>query len=157
MNFHLAQINIGRLIAPMDDPRIADFVAQLAPVNALADAAPGFVWRLQSSYGNAMDIAFNDDPSINVNMSVWQSVETLREYVYKSNHLEVFRYRAKWFEKMDKPHYCLWWIPAGHIPTVAEGRERLEHYQQQGPTPFSFWFSKLYPAEDGMSALAPTR
>ena len=157
MNFHLAQINIGRLIAPMDDPRIADFIAQLAPVNALADAAPGFVWRLQSSYGNAMDIAFNDDPTINVNMSVWKSVETLREYVYKSNHLEVFRDRAKWFQKMDKPHYCLWWIPAGHIPTVAEGRERLEHYQQQGPTPFSFWFSKLYPAEDGLSALAPTR
>jgi hypothetical protein len=155
--FHLAQINIGRLIAPMDDPRIADFLGQLAPVNALADAAPGFVWRLQSSYGNAMDIAFNDDPTINVNMSVWESVETLREYVYNSNHLQVFRDRAKWFRKMDKPHYCLWWIPAGHIPTVAEGRERLEYYQQHGPTPFSFWFSKLYPAEGSMSALAPRR
>lgn len=146
---HLAQINIGRLIAPMDDPRIADFIAQLAPVNALADTAPGFVWRLQSSYGNAMDIAYNDDPSINVNMSVWKSVEALRDYVYKSNHLQVLRNRAKWFVKMDKPFACLWWIPAGHIPTVGEGRERLEHSQTRGPTPFSFWFSKLFPAEEG--------
>ena len=154
---YLAQINIGRLIAPMDDPRIADFVAQLAPINALADAAPGFVWRLQSSYGNAMDIAYSDDPSINVNMSVWKSVETLRDYVYKSNHLPVFRDRAKWFQKMDKPHYCLWWIPAGHIPSVAEGRARLEHYQQHGPTPFSFWFSKLYPADENVLVPEPTR
>lgn len=95
MAYQLAQINIGRLIAPADDPRIADFIAQLAPINALADASPGFVWRLQSSYGNAIDIAYNDDPSINVNMSVWESVEALRNYVYKSNHLEVLRNRAK--------------------------------------------------------------
>lgn len=145
MRFHLAQINIGRLIAPLDDPRIAGFVSQLAPVNALADAAPGFVWRLQSASGNATDIAYNDDPTVMMNMSVWDSIESLRDFVYASNHLDVFRDRAQWFEQMDKPHYCLWWIPAGHIPSVAEGRERLEHYQQHGPTPFSFWFSKLYP------------
>jgi hypothetical protein len=77
-------------------------------------------------------------------MSVWTSVEALRDYVYASRHIEVFRDRAKWFEKMDKPH-C-WWIPAGHVPTVSEGRERLERYQQHGPTPYSFWFSKLFPA-----------
>jgi hypothetical protein len=157
MPFHLAQINIGRLIAPMDDPRIADFIAQLAPVNALADAAPGFVWRLQSSYGNAMDIEYSDDPTLNVNMSLWESVETLRDYVYRSDHLTVFRDRAKWFQKLDQPHYCLWWVPAGHIPGVSEGRERLEHYQQHGPTPFSFWFSKLYPADESAPALQPTR
>src|SRR5215467_9734586 len=121
---HLAQINIGRLIAPMDDPRIADFIAQLAPINALADAAPGFVWRLQSSYGNAMNISYSEDPGINVNMSVWESVETLRDYVFRLQDLVVFRVRVEWFEKMDQPHYCLWWIPAGHIPTVLEGRER---------------------------------
>jgi hypothetical protein len=157
MTYHLAQINIGRLIAPVDDPRIADFLAQLAPINALADTAPGFVWRLQSSYGNAMDIAYNDDPAINVNMSVWESVETLREYVYQSNHVQVLRDRAKWFEKMDQPFACLWWIPAGHIPTVAEGRERLEHYQQHGPTSFSFSFSKLYPAQTDVLAPEATR
>jgi len=145
MNFHLAQINIARLIAPIDDPKIAGFVVQLDPVNALADAAPGFVWRLQSASGNATDIVYNDDPFVIVNMSVWESVQALRDFVYNSKHIDVFRQRVKWFEKMDKPHYCLWWVPAGHIPTVAEGRERLEHYQQFGPTPFSFWFSKLFP------------
>jgi len=146
MNFHLAQINIGRLVAPLDDPKIAGFVAQLDPINALADAAPGFVWRLQSASGNATELAYNDDPFVIVNMSVWTSVEALHNYVYTSRHIEAFRDRAKWFEKMDKPHYCLWWIPAGHIPGVSEGRERLEHYQQHGPTPYSFWFSKLFPA-----------
>ena len=157
MNYHLAQINIGRLIAPMDDPRIADFVAQLARVNALADAAPGFVWRLQSSYGNAMDIAYNDDPSINVNMSVWESVDALRNYVYQSDHVKVLRERAKWFAKMDRPFACLWWVREAQIPTVAEGRERLEHYQEHGPTPFSFWFTKLYPAEESSRTVTATR
>jgi len=145
MNYHLAQINIGRLIAPLDDPKIAEFVAQLAPINALADKAPGFVWRLQSSSGNATDIAYNDDPFVIVNMSVWESIEALRHYAYKSDHAKVFRDRAKWFEKMEKPNYCLWWIPAGHIPTVTEGRERLERYQTHGATPYSFWFSQQFP------------
>src|SRR5438477_1008897 len=157
MTFHLAQINIGRLIAPMDDPRIADYIAHLAPVNALADAAPGFVWRLQSAYGNAMDISYNGDPAINVNMSVWESVETLREYVYKSNHVQVLRDRAKWFEKMNKPFACLWWVRAGHVPTVAEGRQRLEHYQTPGPTRYSFWFSQLYPVQEDVLPPDATR
>src|ERR1700745_3454850 len=108
MTYHLAQINIGRLIAPIDDPKIAEFVAELEPINALADQAPGFVWRLQSESGNATDIAYSDDPFIIVNMSVWQSIETLRDYAYKSNHARVFRNRAKWVEKMGRPHYCLW-------------------------------------------------
>lgn len=155
MNYHLAQINIGRLIAPIDDPRIAEFVTQLEPINVLADKSPGFVWRLQSASGNATDIIYDErDSSILVNMSVWKSLEALRDYAYKSGHACVLRDRAKWFEKMDKPIYCLWWIPAGHIPTVAEGRERLEHYQQHGPTPFSFWFSKHFsqPADEGVCA-----
>ena len=145
MNYHLAQINIARLIAPIDDPKIAEFVAQLEPINAAADKAPGFVWRLQSSSGNATDIAYNDDPFVIVNMSVWESVEALRRYAYKSDHAKVFRDRAKWFEKMEKPNYCLWWIPAGHIPTVSEGRERLEHYQTHGVTSHCFWFSRQFP------------
>jgi hypothetical protein len=154
MNYQLAQINIGRLSAPIDDPRIAEFVAQLAPINAVADKAPGFVWRLQSASGNATDVAYNDDPFVIINMSVWESLEALRDYAYKSDHMKVFRDRAKWFAKMDKPHYCLWWIPAGHIPTVAEGRERLEHYQLHGATPYSFWFSEQFPqpADEGVCA-----
>lgn len=145
MTHHLAQINIARLLAPIDDPRIAEFVAQLEPINALADKAPGFVWRLQSGSGNATDIAYNDDPFVIVNMSVWESVEALREFAYKSDHMKVFRDRPKWFEKMEKPSYCLWWVPVGHIPTVSEGRERLEHYQTHGATPYSFWFSQQFP------------
>jgi hypothetical protein len=154
MDYQLAQINIGRLIAPIDDPRIAEFVARLEPINALADQAPGFVWRLQSASGNATDIAYNDDPSIMLNMSVWESLEALRDYAYKSDHMKVLRDRAKWFEKMDKPYYCLWWVPAGHLPTVAEARERLEHYQKHGATPFSFWFSQPFPepADEGVCA-----
>jgi hypothetical protein len=154
MSFHLAQVNIGRLVAPLDDPKIAEFLAQLDGVNALADAAPGFVWRLQSSSGNATDVPYNDDPFVLVNMSVWESVEALRDYVYRSQHMEVMRDRAKWFEKMEKPHYCLWWVPGGHIPTVAEARERLEHYQEHGATPRSFWFSQHFDAPVEEASLA---
>jgi len=146
MDFHLAQINIGRLVAPIDDPRIADFVAQLGPINALADGAPGFVWRLQTESGNATDVAFNEDPSVMVNMSVWESIEALRSFTYSSRHIEVFRDRARWFQKMDKPYYCLWWVPAGHLPTVDEGRERLYHFQEHGATPHAFWFNRQFPA-----------
>jgi hypothetical protein len=85
------------------------------------------------------------------------SVEALRDFVYKSKHLDVLRDRARWFEKMEKPYYCLWWVPSGHIPAVAEGRERLEHCQLHGATPYSFWFSKLFPAEESAAALEPTR
>jgi heme-degrading monooxygenase HmoA len=154
MTYHLAQINIARLIAPLDDPKIAEFVAQLEPINALADKAPGFLWRLQSESGNATDIAYGDDPFIIVNMSVWRSLEALRNFAYTSDHARVFRERAKWFEKMSKPNYCLWWIPAGHFPTVAEGRERLEHYQLNGATPYSFWFTRQFPqpADEGVCA-----
>ena len=154
MAYHLAQINIGRLIAPIDDPKIAEFVSQLDPINALTDRAPGFVWRLQSTSGNATDIAYNDDPFMIVNMSVWESIEALRDYAYRSDHISVFRDRAKWFEKMDKPNYCLWWVLEGHRPTVAEGRERLERYQTHGASPYSFWFSQRFPqpADEGVCA-----
>jgi hypothetical protein len=153
MPYHLAQINIARLVAPVDDPKIAGFVAQLDAINALAEAAPGFVSRLQSPAGNATDIAYNDDPFVIVNMSVWQSVESLRGYVYNSGHAAAFRDRAKWFEKMSLPSYCLWWVPEGHVPTVAEGRERLEHYQKHGATAWSFWFKQEFPAPEQVPTL----
>src|SRR5260370_3502860 len=88
MNYHLAQINIGRLIAPIDDPQIAEFVARLAPINAIADKAPGFVWRLQSESGNATDIAYNDDPTVMVKLSVLESLEALHDYAYKADHMK---------------------------------------------------------------------
>jgi Domain of unknown function (DUF3291) len=148
MSYHLAQINIGRLVAPVDDPKIAGFVGQLDEINALAERAPGFVWRLKSDAGNATDIVYNDDPFVILNMSVWESIESLRDYAYGSKHVESLRRRADWFEKMDKPHYCLWWVPEGHVPTVAEGRERLERYQREGATEYSFWFSQRFPAPE---------
>lgn len=145
MSFHLAQINIARLLAPLDHPRIEDFVRQLDSINALAEAAPGFVWRLQSAAGNATDIVYNDDPLTIVNMSVWESVEVLHSYVYSSDHVRVLRDRARWFERPSRPHYCLWWIPAGHVPSVAEAKDRLEHYDRHGATEYSFWFNRTFP------------
>lgn len=153
MRYHLAQINLARMSFPLDDPRMAEFVALLDPINALADAAPGFVWRLQSSAGNATDIVYSDDPFVLVNMSVWESIEALRDYAYQSNHMDAFRRRGEWFAKMDRPSYCLWWIPEGHIPSVAEGRERMEHYWKHGATPYSFWFSQRFPAPAGVEVL----
>jgi hypothetical protein len=142
---HLAQVNIGRTLGPMDSPIMAEFKANLDPINALAEAAPGFVWRLQSGSGNATDIAFSDDPHEIVNLSVWDSIESLRTYVYKSHHLEFFKRRAEWFEKSTQASYALWWIPEGHVPTVTEAKERLEHYRQHGATEHSFWFSQPFP------------
>lgn len=145
MPHRLAQINIARLIAAIDDPKIAGFVAELDSINALADVAPGFIWRLKSDSGNATDIAYDDDPFIIVNMSVWDSPESLRAFTYQSRHVEIFRQRAQWFEKPAQPTYCLWWVPDGHIPTLDEARERLEHYRRYGPTQHAFWFQHLFP------------
>lgn len=136
------------MLQPLDHRSMQGFVSQLDPINALADSSPGFVWRLQSGSGNATDIVYNHDPMIIVNMSVWESVEALQQFVYKSHHLGVFRDRAKWFERAAAPTYALWWVPQGHIPTVSEGRERLEHYQKHGATPHAFWFSQLFPAPE---------
>jgi heme-degrading monooxygenase HmoA len=143
---HLAQINIARLIAPLDDPRIAEFIAQLESINQLAENSPGFIWRLQSDQGNATELVYNDDPFVIANMSVWQSIEALKDFTYRTRHLEVFRDRKKWFQKMDAPHYCLWWVPVGHRPTLAEGCDRLEQYERNGSTPESFWFTEPHPA-----------
>ena len=146
--YHLAQINIGRLVAPKGDPRVEGFFSQLDPVNAIADASPGFVWRLQSDSGNATDIPFSDDPTMLVNMSVWESVETLRDFVYQTAHMPVLRDRAKWFEKLPYPIACLWWVRAGHIPSVQEGATRLEHFQKHGATAEAFWFSRIFSPPD---------
>lgn len=145
MDFHLAQVNIARLLAPIDHPSIAEFVDNLDRINALAEGSAGFVWRLQSEGGNATDVAFDGDPLTIVNLSVWESVEALHAYVYQSQHLDIFRKRADWFEKPSLPSYALWWVPAGHRPTVAEARDRLEHYGKHGATEYSFWFSQRYP------------
>ena len=141
-DFHLAQVNVARPKAPVDSPLLADFAALLDPVNAIADAAAGFVWRLQDESGNATSIRIFDD-SIMVNMSVWESIEALWAFVYESDHLGVMRRRREWFERMDV-FMCLWWVPAGHLPTVPEAEERLTHLREHGPTPRAFTFKQRF-------------
>ena len=147
-HYHLAQVNIGRVVAPMDSPEMAGFVSQLQPINALADRSPGFVWRLQNASGNATEIQPYEDPRININMSVWESVEALKEFVYKSGHIVPLRDRLKWFEKPAEAHLAMWWIPAGHIPSVAEARDRLQFRRTHGDTAVAFSFANPFPAPE---------
>ena len=137
---HLAQLNVGRLRAPMDDPIIDDFRMNLERVNALAEVSPGYVWRLQDDSGNATSIKpFDDDLEI-VNLTVWASIETLADFTYRSGHVEFLRRRREFFEAPTQPILCLWWIPEGTIPTVEEAIVRLEHLRVHGPTPTAFTF-----------------
>ena len=141
--YHLAQLNIGHLIAPKDSPLVADFVNNLDRINALADEAPGFVWRLQSEEGNALDFRVFDENTL-VNMSVWEDIETLYDYVYKTAHVEFVKRRKEWFHFMKDPFMVLWWIPAGHTPTLEEAEERLILLREKGPTAEAFTFKKSF-------------
>jgi len=136
--WHLAQVNIALPSAPLDSAELAAFVDQLGPINALADAAPGFVWRLQTEEGDATAVnAFGDD-RILVNMSVWTSLEALRDFVFRSDHATVLRRRREWFEALGEASTALWWIRAGTTPTVAEAEERLDLLRGAGPGPSAF-------------------
>jgi hypothetical protein len=150
---HLAQLNLATLRAPLDSPELADFVAQLAPINALADASPGFVWRLQTEDGDATAIRPYDDDRIIVNLSVWTSLQALRDFVYASRHLDVMRRRRQWFHRAAEAYLALWWVPARTIPTVAEAAERLERLRRDGPGPEAFTFREPFPEP----ASAPSR
>ncbi len=153
--FHVAQVNIAMLREPLSSPRLADFVAALEPVNALADAATGFVWRLQTEDGDATSIqAFADDRLL-VNMSVWTSIEALGDFVYRTRHAEVMRRRREWFEQLTEVFAVLWWIPAGHIPTVAEAKERLAMLEANGPGPDAFTFRVPFAAPGTDAAAEP--
>jgi heme-degrading monooxygenase HmoA len=145
VGLHLAQLNVALPREPLDSPLLADFMAALDPVNALADAAPGFVWRLQTEDGNATAIrAFGGDTM--VNMSVWESLEALRAFVYSNRaHLDVMRRRREWFEEHVEAFQVLWWVPAGHIPAVGEAEERLRLLRARGPSPEAFTFRRHFP------------
>ncbi|MES2258736.1 MAG: DUF3291 domain-containing protein [Pseudomonadota bacterium] len=152
-NYHLAQVNIGRIRAPLTDPLMHGFVSQLDHINRLAETSPGFVWRLQTDEGDATAIQLYDDPLVIVNLSVWESVDALKQYVYAGDHVAVLRERKSWFEKFDGPMLALWWIPAGHLPTPQEARHALDHLALAGPTQQVFTFSKPFPppqAESGV-------
>ena len=124
--FLVAQLNIARMIAPLDDPVMLEFVEALEPINALADSSPGFVWRLQDDSGDATSIHAFDDPSLLVNLSLWTSIEALRDFVYRTEHLDFLKAKKQWFEPMMPPHLVLWWVPRGHMPTLEEAKRRLE-------------------------------
>jgi Domain of unknown function (DUF3291) len=147
VRFHLAEINVARARAPLDDPLLADFVAQLDGVNRLAERTPGFVWRLVGEGGAASSYvrAFEDERML-VNLTVWESLESLTAYTYRSDHGRVYRDRARWFEPSVGPSLALWWIPAGHVPTVEEGKAKLDALAARGPTPEAFTFKRPFPA-----------
>ena len=143
-DFHLAQVNIGRALGPLDGPLMAGFMARLDEINALADASPGFVWRFQTAEGNATAVRPYDDDWILFNMSVWATLDDLRQYVYRSAHSQLISRRKDWFEKFERPFMALWWVPAGHIPTVAEAKARLALLQEHGETAEAFSFKKTF-------------
>ena len=145
-HFHLAQINFARMLAPLEDPIMADFVALRDEINRLGDAAPGFVWRSQSSESNEMAIRIFDDTYLLVQLSVWESVEALYTFAYRSQHATVMSRRREWFERIGTPFLALWWIPAGTIPTPEEGKARLEYLTERGPSLYAFSFKERYPA-----------
>ncbi|MGB5484122.1 DUF3291 domain-containing protein [Parasphingorhabdus sp.] len=152
--YHLAQINILRFKKPKDDPANADFMAALDPVNAVADQAPGFVWRLVGEGNDAIDIdPVPDDPRLAVNMSVWQDIQSLGDYVYRNTeHLAVMRRRRDWAEQMEV-YQALWWVRVDHVPTVDEGLTKIELLKEAGPTAEAFTFSKPFDAPDGTPAI----
>jgi hypothetical protein len=148
--YYLAQLNIALMRAPLNDPLMADFVAQLDAINAIADNSPGFVWRLQDQAGNATGIHAYDDERMLVNLTVWQSIAALSAYVYRSQHGEVMRDRRRWFEKSDQLTFVLWWIPAGHLPGLEEAKERLEHLRRHGATAYAFSFKTPFPSPNAI-------
>ena len=144
--WHLAQVNIARMLAPLDSPVMAGFVAKLDEFNALADRSPGFVWRFQSESGNATYLRPYDDDRIIFNLSVWQTPDHLKAYVYRTGHADMIRQRQQWFEHRDEAILALWWIPAGHLPAVDEAKNRLAHLRQHGATAHAFSFRQIFPA-----------
>ena len=156
MPYHLAQVNVARLVAPIDSPELADFVANLEPINTLGDASPGFVWRLQTDAGDATAVPVFDDAEMIVNLTVWESVEALAEFAYRTDHKDFLRRRREWFVPMDEAYLALWWVPAGHDPTVAEAEERLLNLRAHGPTAYAFTFRDRFPAPSGADAPAPS-
>lgn len=145
-NYYLAQINIAHLKAPIDDPLIADFVADLDRINLIAEKSDGFIWRLKDDEGNATSFNPYDNPDYIINISVWQNVNALKEFVYNSGHLEVFMKRVQWFHKMNGPHMALWWVPINHMPTVEESVAKLELLKNEGPSDQVFTFRDQFDA-----------
>ncbi|MBL8131058.1 MAG: DUF3291 domain-containing protein [Anaerolineae bacterium] len=147
----LAELNIARLVAPMDDPQIADFRNGLETINRLAESSPGFVWRLKDDSGNATNIHVYDDPLLIVNLTAWETVDDLFRYTYSSDHVDFFRRRAEWFSRLSTPSFVLWWQPIDQMPpSLDEAKARLDHLTAQGATPHAFTFKKRFTVEEAV-------
>jgi heme-degrading monooxygenase HmoA len=153
--YELAQLNVGIIRGPIDSPVMAEFVANLERINAVAESSPGFVWRLQTEAGDATLIRPFEDANNLVNMSVWRDIESLNAYVYSSAHVEVMRRRREWFERMNVPFLVLWWVPKGHRPSIAEAIGRLELLRAKGPTTEAFTFRQAFPSPDAARSQLP--
>jgi hypothetical protein len=148
-DWHLAQLNVGHVVAPPGDPQLADFMAALDTINALAEASDGFVWRLVGDGGNATDVLTTADPLFLVNMSVWETTEALFAFTYQSAHTGIMARRREWFRRPAEAYQVLWWVPAGHIPTTDEALARLALLRSHGPTPEAFTFKQRFPMPGG--------
>ncbi|MDO6766097.1 DUF3291 domain-containing protein [Agarivorans sp. 1_MG-2023] len=137
---HLAQLNIATAKDELDSPRLKEFVDNLEPINALAEASEGFIWRLKDETGNATEIQAFSNPRIIVNMSVWQSVASLQAFMFKTHHVDFMRRRSEWFDKSPLATYVLWWVEPGHRPTIEEALARLEHLREHGESEHAFSF-----------------
>lgn len=145
--YHLAQVNIARLIYPIDSPELHGFTSRLDAVNALAEAAPGFIWRLVGDGNDATGLRPFPDPDMIINMSVWQDVQSLFDFTYRNaDHAGVMRGRRAWFHKPEGPHLVLWWVPAGTLPSLSDARDRLAYLAQHGPTPEAFTLKQTFPS-----------
>jgi hypothetical protein len=146
--YQIAQLNIGIIKGPLESPVMADFSANLARINALADSSTGFVWRLQTEQGDATSLRPFGDENVLINMSVWRDIESLNNYVYGSAHVELLRRRREWFERMTDAYLVLWWVPAGHRPSVPEAIARLDVLRAKGPSAEAFTFRQAFPPPD---------
>jgi len=151
--YQLAQINVAELKAPLDSPQLKDFVDNLDRINALAESQPGFVWRLTGDGNDATGLRPMGEKII-VNYSIWRDVETLKNFVYSTAHVEILKRKREWFERM-RLNYVLWWVPAGHIPTVQDAVAKLEHLRVHGPSADAFHFGEAYSAPDAVDAGTP--
>jgi hypothetical protein len=150
LNHHLAELNVGRLVAPTDDPRVAEFMGALDRINGLGKRMPGFVWMMEGSgepgTGNT-DAKIGGDPQYVSNLTVWENVATLENFVWNTVHRQFYERRTEWFEILGEMHFVMWWVPEGHQPTLDEALEKLDHLRKHGNSDFAFDWSWLEQAE----------
>lgn len=153
MNYHLAQLNIATALAPLDSPVMQEFVDNLERINLMGECSPGFVWRMKDDTGNATAIPVYDDPNIIANLTVWQNPESLKSFLFKTEHAHFLKRKKEWFKPVKEATYVLWWVPQGHIPTMNEGKDKLAYLRAYGETAKAFSFKKQFTAAQAMEAL----